>query len=254
MLIALVTWSGLRELAADDRLLRGELLARGNDVRAVVWDDAAVDWNAFDAVIVRSTWDYHKRVDEFRAWIDRVGAAGARLWNPPALLRWNIHKRYLVDLAARGVNVVPTLLIPQGSRAVMKPAVSATAYRTSILENNEPSDLLIQPFVEEVVTNGEWSLIFLGGAFSHAVIKRVRQGDFRVQTDFGGSFERASPDAALIEQAHDILRTIEEPWLYARVDCVVRDKRLLLMELEMTEPSLFLDPAAAARFAEAISP
>ena len=248
MQIALVTWSGLPELAADDRLLLEHLPAR-----AVAWDDEAVDWNAFDAIVLRSTWDYHKRIDEFRAWIDRLDASGARLWNPPALLRWNTHKRYLIDLAARGVNVVPTILVPSGSRFVTKPAVSATAYRTNVVENAEPSDLLLQPFIDEVVSGGEWSLIFFAGAFSHAVIKRTRTGDFRVQSDFGGSFERAQPDASLIADAQDVLHAVEEPWLYARVDGVVRDGRLLLMELEMTEPSLFLDAAAAARFADAIA-
>jgi glutathione synthase/RimK-type ligase-like ATP-grasp enzyme len=244
MLIALVTWSGLPELADDDRLLLDHLPAR-----AVVWDDASIDWTAFDAIVIRSTWDYHTRIDEFRAWIDRLDACGAKLWNPPALLRWNTHKRYLIDLAARGVNVVPTLL---ASRVVIKPAVSATAYRTSVLDPFD-QEMLVQPFIDEVVTAGEWSLIFFRGAFSHAVIKRARSGDFRVQHDFGGTWEPAQPDAALIEQAQEILQTIEEPWLYARVDGVVRDGRLLLMELEMTEPSLFLDIASAARFAAAIA-
>lgn len=243
MQIALVTWSGLPGLAKDDRLLLDHLPAR-----AVPWDDATVDWNEFDAIVLRSTWDYHKRIDEFRAWIDRLDASGAPLWNPPALLRWNTHKRYLIDLAARGVNVVPTLLC---SRVVIKPAVSATAYRTSVLDPFD-QEMLVQPFIDEVVTSGEWSLVFFAGAFSHAVIKRARPGDFRVQSDFGGSHERAQPDASLIAGAQDILRAVEEPWLYARVDGVVRDGRLLLMELEMTEPSLFLDAAAAARFADAI--
>lgn len=247
MLIALVTWSGLRDLAADDRLLLDYLPAR-----AVVWDDPAVDWSAFDAIVIRSAWDYHKRIEEFRAWVDRLDAAGASLWNPPALLRWNTHKRYLIDLAARGANVVPTLLIPRSSRVVIKPAVSATAYRTEVLEPFD-QDMLVQPFIEEVTTCGEWSMIFFDGAFSHAVIKRARTGDFRVQHDFGGSWESAQPEPSLVEQAHDILRMIDEPWLYARVDCVVRDGRLLLMELEMTEPSLFLDAHSAARFAEAIT-
>lgn len=244
MLSALVTWSGLPELAEDDRLLLAHL-----DARAVVWDDPAVDWRAFDAVVIRSTWDYHKRIGEFRAWIDRLDASGARLWNPPALLRWNTHKRYLIDLAARGVNVVPTLLT---SRVVVKPAVSATAYRTHVLDPFE-QEMLVQPFIDEVITGGEWSLIFFAGAFSHAVIKRARAGDFRVQSEFGGTSEVATPDASLIEDARNILRTIEEPWLYARVDAVVRDGRLLLMELEMTEPSLFLDEHSAKRFADAIA-
>jgi hypothetical protein len=243
MLIALATWSRLPELAEDDRLLLDHLPAR-----AVVWDDRSVDWNAFDAIVIRSTWDYHTRIDEFRAWIDRLDSGGAKLWNPPALLRWNTHKRYLIELAARGVNVVPTLLT---SRVMIKPAVSATAYRTSMLDPFD-SEMLVQPFIDEVLTAGEWSLIFFRGAFSHAVIKRAGNGDFRVQNEFGGTWERAQPDPSLIAQAHAVLQTIDDPWLYARVDGVARDGRLLLMELEMTEPSLFLDGESAARFADAI--
>ena len=265
MLTALVTYAGLPDLAPDDRLLRNALEERGATAEAVVWDDPRADWSRFDAVIVRSTWDYHKRIDEFRAWIDRMEAANVPLWNPPPLLRWNTHKRYLLDLAA---NVVPSVLVPRGSpidtrdwmRVVVKPAVSATAWKTICADANAlrgvlaEEDLLVQPFLEEVRASGEWSLVFIAGELSHAVIKRPRADDFRVQTDFGGTVEDAIPSDAVVEQAKAILRMIEWPWLYARVDGIVRDGTLLLMELEMTEPSLFLanDPNAAARLADAI--
>jgi glutathione synthase/RimK-type ligase-like ATP-grasp enzyme len=115
-------------------------------------------------------------------------------------------------------------------------------------------DVLVQPFVDAVTTEGEWSLIFLGGEFSHAVLKRPRPGDFRVQTDFGGSATVVRPDAALVASAARVLAAVEEPWLYARVDGVVVDGRFQLMELEMTEPSLFFElvPEAAERLADAV--
>jgi len=263
MLIALVTWRGLPELAADDRLLQQALLRRGVDARAVVWDDATVDWSAFDAIVVRSTWDYHKRVDEFRAWLDRMD--GLPLWNPAELLRRNIHKSYLLELEARGVNIVPTILVRRGEPmpalpwedVIVKPAVSATAYgivRGVALSNwASDCDVLVQPFVPEIVDDGELSFIFLGRAFSHAVLKRPRGGDFRVQNDFGGSATRIDPPRDLIAQAERIVTTLGERWLYARVDCIVRDGQLVLMELEATEPSLFLDEAAAERFADALT-
>lgn len=248
MLIALVTWRGLPELAADDRLLRDALVRRGHGVRAVVWDDPSVEWRAFDAIVVRSTWDYHKRADEFRAWLDRMD--GLPLWNPPAVLRWNTHKSYLLDLQARGIEIVPTLFVPRGSSYIVKPAVSATAFRTERHETDV--DLLVQPFVPEIVEQGELSFVFFVGRFSHAVRKRAAGGEFRVQSEFGGSAERFEPSQPLIEQAAQIASALGDAWLYARIDCVERDGRLILMELEATEPSLFLDAASAERFADAI--
>src|SRR5690242_410608 len=179
MLIALATWRGLPALAADDRLLRDALVRRGVDARAVVWDDPGVDWRAFDAIVVRSTWDYHKRIDEFRAWLDRM--EGLPLWNPPAVLRWNTHKSYLFELQARGIEIVPTLLVPGGSSFIVKPAVSATAFRTE--RHATDADVLVQSFVPEIVTDGELSFVFLGQEFSHAVRKRAASGEFRVQSD-----------------------------------------------------------------------
>ena len=244
MLIALVTWSGLPELAPDDRLLRGALERRGATVHAVAWD-ADVDWRRYDAAIVRSTWDYHRRVDEFRAWIDSLD--GAPVWNPPAVLRRNIHKSYLLDLQEQGIEIVPTVFMEGG--VVVKPAVSATAHGTVRIDGA----VLVQPFVPEILTDGELSFVFLGQTFSHAVRKRPRAGDFRVQNDFGGTAERFAPSAALIAQAERIAFTLGEDWLYARVDCIERDGRLILMELEATEPSLFLDEVSAERFADAIT-
>ena len=248
MLIALVTWRGLPELAADDRLLQQALVRRGAEARAVIWDDASVDWRSFDAIVVRSTWDYHKRADEFRAWIDRLDRLP--LWNPPAVLRANTHKSYLLELEKRGIPIVPTLFVPRGESYIVKPAVSATAFRTE--RHVADVDLLVQPFVPEIVSEGELSFVFFGGAFSHAVRKRAAGGEFRVQSDFGGTAERIQPSQTLIEEARTIANTLGEQWLYARVDCVVRDGHLLLMELEATEPSLFLDEAAAERFADAV--
>lgn len=279
MLIGLVTWSGLPGLSDGDRLLRDALQSRGAEAHAVVWDDPRVRWTEYDALVVRSTWDYHKRAGEFAAWIDAREADRSRLWNPAALLRRNTHKRYLLELEARGVEIVPTRLIPAGgeigelpwSRVVVKPAVSATAFGTMVLECGRNAtalntksggvaaalqmdhDVLVQPFLE-AIHDGEWSLIFLGGRFSHAVLKRPKPGDFRVQNDFGGSAAVVEPDPALVDAAARVLAAVDEPWLYARVDGVVVDGRFQLMELEMTEPSLFLElvPEAAERMADAV--
>ena len=270
--VALVTCRRLPELSPDDHPLRDALLRRNATVESVSWDDPNIAWERFDAVVIRSTWDYHKRVDEFRVWLDRCERSATRLWNPAHLVRRNVHKSYLARLAEAGVRVVPTILLADSAgtgtvmrergwlRAVVKPATSATAFQTHIVTESDLAsiaplrDVLVQPFMEEIVTEGEWSFVFLAGAFSHAVLKRPRDGDFRVQSDWGGTSALASPPEALIAQAAAVLDAVDEPWLYARVDGVVRDDDLLLMELEMTEPTLFLTswPPAAERFAEAI--
>jgi hypothetical protein len=254
--IALVTWSGLPRLSEDDRLLQEELQRRGVDARAVVWDDPAVDWDAFEHVILRSTWDYHKRVEGFRAWVAQRG----NLRNPRETVLWNLHKRYLLELDG----IVPTALVPAGAsareaaerwgRVVIKPAVSATAWRTELIDAKDAGvydhDVLVQPYMPEI-EQGEWSLVFFGGAFSHAVLKRPKSGDFRVQSDFGGSAVAQRPPQELINQAQKHVKT---DWLYARVDGIEQDGRFLLMELELTEPALFFaaDSGAAGRFAAAL--
>jgi glutathione synthase/RimK-type ligase-like ATP-grasp enzyme len=280
MLIALVTCARLPQLTEDDRLLAAALRDGGAEARAVVWDDPAVDWTSFDAIVIRSTWDYHLRIDEFLAWLDRLEACGAKVWNPVPLLRWNADKSYL-----RGLDVprVPTAFVRRGGdviaamrehgwhRAVVKPTVSATAFETFIMEDGQscpsnpdagqscPSqfatrDVLVQPFIDEVIRDGEWSLLFFGGVYSHSVLKRAKAGDFRVQNDFGGTAEVCEPDAAIVESAARALAAAAMPTLYARVDGVVIAGVFTLMELELIEPVLFLGqhPEAAARVARQV--
>jgi glutathione synthase/RimK-type ligase-like ATP-grasp enzyme len=275
---ALVTCREEAELSADDRLLPPELARRGIAASAELWDDPGVDWKAFDAVVLRSTWDYHLRHEEFTRWVEARELDGSRLWNPPGLVRWNSHKFYLRDLEEKGVPIVPTRFLPAGSapdlgellaragweRAVVKPAVSAAAFRTHLVDRrsaeSDParsllskSDALFQEYQPEIESDGEWSFVFLGGELSHAVRKRPAPGDFRVQEQFGGSAEAETPAGELVRQAQGAVAAIDSPWLYARVDAVETSRGLMLMELELVEPSLFfsLSPggSAAARFA-----
>jgi hypothetical protein len=281
MRIGLATFAALPELTADDQLLAEELRRRGARVEALVWDDPAVRWADLDVLVLRSCWDYHTRPDEFLDWISRLEREGVRVWNPPALVRWNAHKSYLRDLGDTGVPVVATawlarampadlraLLEERGWRdAVVKPAVSASAHGTwrtaldragedqaRLAEALSRADVLVQPLAPEVARDGEWSLVFLGGAYSHAVLKRPAPGDFRVQSELGGSEAAAEPPAALVDQARAVTRSIPGPWLYARVDGVDREGVLTVLELELIEPVLFLGrhPAAPGRLADAL--
>lgn len=248
-----------------------------------MWDDPAVEWDSYDALVVRSTWNYHRSFDDFRAWIDRVEAMGVPLWNPPSVLRWNASKTYLRDLVVSGIDVVATRWVERGSATdlaealagagwpdvVLKPAISASAYETWRVATDSPSagadsrfrrmtaagDVMVQPFLPELARDGEWSVMLLAGEYSHAVLKRPRRGDFRVQHEHGGSAEPRDPPAHVVAAARASVDAVMAPLLYARVDGCEIDGRFVLMELELLEPSLFLAsaPGAPERFAEAIA-
>jgi hypothetical protein len=279
--IALATYSKLPTLNDDDRLLIPALAALGVTAVPAVWDSDAVCWDEFQGVLIRSSWDYHLRPLEFLDWIARLERGGVGVWNPGALLRWNHHKRYLRDLAARGVATVPTRWLARGEPAdlralladagwrdvVIKPAVSASAFGTwrsstatasrdqsRLEELLSAGDVMVQPLLSEVGDAGEWSLVFLGGSFSHAVLKRPAAGDYRVQWEFGGSAVSAVPPEGVQADAGRVIAAAPGDPLYARVDGVERDGRLVLMELELIEPHLFLgwDNGAAGRLAGAL--
>jgi glutathione synthase/RimK-type ligase-like ATP-grasp enzyme len=281
--LALVTYRGLPNLSTDDQLLLAPLAARGVRAEPAAWDDAAIDWDSYDALVIRSTWNYHKAYAAFVSWIDHVETLGIPTWNPPAILRWNANKTYLRDLATAGVNVVPTRWVAQAgttsladliadagwSDVVVKPTISASAYETwrvagrGVSSEDESrfqqlaarGSIMVQPFVPELERDGEWSLFFLRGEYSHAALKRPRAGDFRVQSEHGGTVEYKTAPRHLIAAASTVTAHIPGPWLYARVDGCEVDGQLLLMELELLEPWLGLGaaPRAAERFAEAIA-
>lgn len=280
--IAFVTYHKAPHLTPDDATALSALRDAGIAVTPVIWNLPSNDWNAYDAIILRSCWDYHQKLDDFRRWLDHIAALQIPLWNPMEIVHWNLHKKYLQDLAARGVSIPQTIWLNAGSsahlqtllhdygfaQAVVKPAVSATAWqtwRTSLANAQHDqtkldellrfTDVMIQEFIPEVTISGEWSLLFLGGEFSHAVVKRPKNGDFRVQSDFGGTYHAQTPPPELIKQTESILHRMDRPLLYARVDGVVRNGDFVLMELELIEPQLFLDLHALApqRFASAIA-
>jgi glutathione synthase/RimK-type ligase-like ATP-grasp enzyme len=288
--IALATYAALPDLAPDEHPLVDALASLGIRAEAHVWDDPAVRWEAYDAVIVRSCWDYHRRYDEFFRWIDRVAALGVAIWNPPRTLRWNSRKTYLHDLTIGGIRTVPTFwLEPHHARApnaslaailsdtgwqhaVVKPVISASAHETFRVTIDEAranataldarlrgiiarGGAMVQPFVPEIESDGEWSILFFGGVFSHAVLKRAASGDFRVQREFGGTHETVCPTPAILTHAERALRSAPTASLYARVDGFIRGGDLVVTELELLEPSLCLDddPEAPARLAGAIA-
>jgi glutathione synthase/RimK-type ligase-like ATP-grasp enzyme len=286
MRIALVTAANVDVEKLDDRALADALIVdHGVDVYKPRWDEPALapaDWAAFDAVCLRSCWDYHLRYDEFLDWLARADRAGVRWINPAPGVRWNSHKRYLIDLEDDGVPIADSRFVPRGGtcdveslltetgwpEAIVKPAVSASAYRTwrtsavspevsreRLRELLAESDAIVQRFVPEIV-DGEWSLVFVEDALSHAVRKRPRAGDFRTQSELGAVATAERPSAALVATARHALRVASRfgaPCL-TRIDLVETGAGPIVMEVELIEPMLFFGyaPGSAARAASAL--
>lgn len=273
----------------DDELLEAALSTRGAAVSFDAWDDPAADWHRFDRIVIRSTWDYTRRLDEFLDWADSLGEA---LHNRPSLVRWNSDKRYLGDLEAAGLRVVPTAYIRRGDplpelsgEVVVKPAVSAGGRDTGrfgpkshaaalgLLERLTADGrvAMVQPYLRSVDTDGETALVFVNGRFSHALCKRavLRPGEVApTRNDLLGAAEAMyERDLVVAGRPRDAERSLGdavieyladrfgEPPLYARVDTIsAEDRAPTLLELEAIEPSLYLGtaPGAADLLAEAI--
>jgi glutathione synthase/RimK-type ligase-like ATP-grasp enzyme len=277
--IALANSADHADLHPDDLPLVAALRAAGLDPVAEVWTDPSVDWSSYDAVLLRAVWDYHTRYLEFTEWLGQLDKAEVPVLNDTDLIRWNGDKRYLLELRERGVAIVPSQVAAgaclrevvaglDGQEIVIKPTVSATALHTirgiagseqlSRAIDDLPDDVyLVQPFLPEILSEGEWSLIYLDGEFSHAVIKRAADGDYRVQDDFGGTADLADPAPAVRAAADAVLSAVDSRVspVYARVDGVVAAGRFLLMEVELIEPYLFLPqhPAATAQLAATVA-
>ena len=280
-MIGLVTYAKFPDLTDDDRPLIRALAALGHEAAPIVWDKPGIGLPDFQTLVMRSAWNYHPKPREFTAWLVGLEERGTRLLNSVPVIRWNMHKRYLRDLEAQGVAIPPTEWVARGdpqplrtllaargwSDVIVKPAISASAtdtWRTTgdvvaddwrFSELSRRRDALVQPVIPEVATSGEWSLMYIDGVFSHAMLKRPRAGDFRVQQEHGGTAEPATAPAALIATANAIVGRIPGEWTYARVDGVETARGFVLMELELIEPVLFLSEGAGAveRFASAIA-
>ena len=277
----MITWAGLPEGAESEQLLLPLLAAGGVDVQMVDWRNASVNFSKFDLVVLRSCWDYHLRAREFADWLHRTERV-VQVLNDVDTVLWNSNKFYLRELEEKGIQIAPTgfvsgdkrvradipVQIESWDKVVVKPAVSASAYQTRIFERGKVppadelaeqlggTDFLLQQFVPEIQTHGEISFVYIDSAYSHAVCKRPARGDFRVQQEHGGTAELLDPPDSLLHQAHVMADLVPEvsTSLYCRLDAVEKDGTLILMELELIEPELFLGLAegAAERFAAAI--
>jgi glutathione synthase/RimK-type ligase-like ATP-grasp enzyme len=277
---AFLTMENLHSYVSDDALAYAPLRTLGWHVEAVPWRRPVADWSSFDAVIIRSTWDYQHAPQAFLSVLGQIQRSGAHLENALDLVKWNVNKTYLGDLERRGVPIVPTVwgsdIGPVDEHAilrrlgtdevVLKPVIGASADHAYRLTSGsagwseaaaafEQRQYLAQPFLRQIVDEGEYSLFFFGGELSHTVLKTPKIPDFRVQEEYGGVIRAVSASRGLVSAAERVIVAIGKVPLYARVDLVRLEEGVYgLMELELIEPSLYfrMDANAPERFAQAL--
>jgi glutathione synthase/RimK-type ligase-like ATP-grasp enzyme len=281
--IGFATSAQYRNLTADDLILARALERGDARVVPVVWTETQPEHLSCDLLVVRSVWDYHLRPQEFLRWLDAAGSK-TKVVNPPEIVRWNSDKRYLKEIEAAGFPIPKTHLLQQGAHVdlgdlmlesgldavVIKPTVSASAFETHLVRAGQAAAfnprlnallkdrvMLVQEYVPEIETSGEWALIMVatsGDRFecTHAVNKLPRSGDFRVQHQYGGSYRLASPPQEALQIAQAVLARFAPGAVYCRADMVMRASSPVLMELELIEPLLHFElaPAAAETMAE----
>lgn len=280
MKIAILTCEQLPDLNPHDQPLIAELAKHAVEASPVVWDDPSINWTDFDYLIFRNTWDYFEKEAKFNSWLNAIEKLGIKTLNSIAIIKQNKHKFYLREMEQQGVTILPTLFIDKTSKldikaiipsswkkAVIKPAFSAGSYQTEVFDtvNSEiissqykaiaaEKELLLQEFMPEIQSLGETSFIFFNKKFSHAVNKKPVEGDFRIQVQFGGKYTLIEPSSNLVAQAQKIVNRYPDDLLYARVDGIIINNQLHLMEVECIEPDLYLNlsDGATERFTQAI--
>ncbi len=253
----------------DDKLLHF-LKGKGLNVDLVIWNNPHINWEDYPLAILKSPWDYFDLIQDFYTWLKRLETKKVKLLNPIEVVRWNSDKRYLKEIEADGLKIIPSVFINKQdlvtlkhyfekfntNRLIVKPCISGGAKNTFKVTINDidaielqlnqliqEEDFIIQPFLPEILENGEWSFIFFNGTYSHSLIKKAKPGDFRVQPAHGGSVHPQSPNHELIAIAQQYVDLFAKNCLYARVDGTFVNGEFLLMELELIEPFLFLNTA-----------
>lgn len=251
----------------EDTELLQFLQGKGLDIHREIWTDQTVNWQQYELAILKSPWDYIDKIDAFYSWLEVLESYQIRLLNPAGIVKWNSDKHYLKDIAAAGLPVTPTAFLERGTtvalspffdqfntdRLIVKPCVSGGSKNTFAITRPQVADLqpkiqtlvqtesfLVQPFIPEIETAGEWSLLFFNGKFSHSLLKKPKDGDFKVQHYLGGSIHPQEATAQQITSAVAFVTAFAKDCLYARVDGVMVDGQFLLMELELIEPLLYL--------------
>ena len=277
---ALLTIEDLSNFESYDDLLIDPLKLLGWECIFVPWESKSVDWDDFDAVIIRSTWDYQQKENLFFKTLAKISKSKAKLYNSLSVIKWNINKNYLKDLEDKNIPIIPTkffdvfdyknvkkcFLSFETNKLIIKPSVSANADDTFILKESlidhnrvlllntfKNKDYLVQPFIENIKIEGEYSLIFFGDVLSHVILKTPKTGDFRVQEEHGGRLQSINlPEKSLVDFGLKVIKNLPMACLYSRIDVVRDNNQLLLMEVELIEPSLYfnMNSESAIKFAK----
>lgn len=272
----------IQNILLEQELLKSAFESQGLKVDITYWDNRSYEWQQTKSVLFRTVWDYFERFDEFWDWLEQVKTK-TRLINSYELIKWNIDKHYLRDLKNNGIQVVPTYFADRENNIslqeianlndwkhiVIKPAISASAFNTYKITNDEieqkeqlfhellqTHDMLVQPFFPTISELGEASLMVFGGKFTHAILKKAKAGDFRVQDDFGGTVHDYNPTQEEIKFAEKVFQSCTSLPIYGRVDIVWdSNKHIYLSELEIIEPELWIRnrPESANKIAEAVN-
>lgn len=277
---AFLSMDNLDEFECYDHLLFKPFEKRGWKVEEVSWRNQKIDWNEFEVVVIRSPWDYQQDPDAFMDVLGNIDQSSAFLENSLELVNWNINKTYLRDLENQGIEIVPTLWRKHfdpvewpdffeelaSDEIIIKPTISAGADDTFRIQESEKEEFskklssifnnrpfMVQPFMDNIISEGEFSVFFFGDTYSHTILKTPKAKDFRVQEEHGGRLKTVEPEGELLQSARDLLNVISPLPLYSRLDYVrTENNTFALMELELIEPSLYfnMDPKSPQRFAE----
>lgn len=277
-----LTMQNPEEFVVYDHLATQPLGEFGWSVVEIPWDQPAVDWAKFDVVVIRSTWDYQDRPEQFLKVLSEIETNGTPLLNPLSICEWNINKTYLRELESKGIRIVPTEWPDQLNadmlkdyfadfaceKLVAKPTIGANADDTYVLEQTSPetwTDALrvfanrpsmVQPFLDSIIAEGEFSLFYFGDHYSHAILKTPQSGDFRVQEEHGGTIQAVTVSPDVTKLAQQVIAAIPEELLYSRVDVVrLENGDPALIELELIEPSLYFsyDDQSPVQFAKQLN-
>lgn len=251
----------------EDVLLLEFLKGKGLDIHREVWTNKEVNWLNYDLVLIKAPWDYHEHITAFYNWLDMLNNLSIPLLNSYEIIKWNSDKHYLKEISDSELSIIPTVFLETNSvlenesifqqlnseKIIIKPCISGGAKNTFSLTADNFSEhqknindllkeeaFLLQPFIKEIETEGEWSFIFFNGKYSHSVLKKPRSGDFRVQHCYGGTIHTDNIETLHVETAQKFVDRFAKDCLYARVDGVMVNNKFLLMELELLEPFLFL--------------
>ncbi len=276
---AFLSMDSLKAYECYDDLLVEPFNKTGWKVDTVSWRDETVEWAFYDAVIIRSCWDYQQNPNEFIKVLSKIDLSSARLANSLDLVRWNIEKTYLKNLREQSIAIVPTLWEANFNsknlstyfaafdtgEIIIKPVIGANADRAFRVKKESSSahaelikyfgnsSFLVQPFVKSIIDEGEYSLFYFGGCYSHSILKTPKKGDFRSQEEHGSKLQLVKAGGELLKSGEKALLALPEQPLYARIDFVRGKNSFLLMEVELIEPSLYfnMDPDSPHRFVEA---